>query len=336
MERSMRTIAIALALAASIFATTVVAPAPAYAAGEPRIFGDSTSTPSTASGASSAANSWAGLTTGAEYNAVSGYKADTLSNLVRLQTVDSRDVFLMIGTNDVHIHGNSVQEQAWYKEFLRASTAWLVTPTKKFARPAGNFTYTGTWGNTQVNTFGKYTDGVGASVTGTFTGDSVYVFYIIQQSASAIADVEIDGVNVGTLNSDGTIGSDSMNANWSHAAHRFTGFGAGSHTIKITSRGGVRFYFDGIADTVQTGGALLKIGNIAYFSSAYYTSKGLTQATTDAYNAIVSDVYNELDADGFDVELVDINSEISPTTDLKPDGVHWLDSGHLKVYNAFN
>ncbi|TXH52792.1 MAG: hypothetical protein E6Q97_14865 [Desulfurellales bacterium] len=241
----------------------------------------------------------------------------------------------MIGTNDVHIHGNSAQEQAWYKEFLRCSTAWLVTPTKKFARPVGNFTYTGSWGNTAVNSFGKYTDAVGASATGTFTGDSVYVFYIIQKSASAIADVEINGVNVGTLNSDGTIGSDSIHADWAHAAHRFSGFGAGTHTIKVTSRGGVRFYFDGIADTSQTGSAPLKLGNIAYFSSAYYTTKGISQATTDAYNAIVDDVADELIADGFNVQKVDINSQIVPTSDLKADGVHWNNSGHLKAFNKF-
>lgn len=320
----------------AIVLATMLFSAPANAAGEPRIFGDSLSTNSTVSGASTAANSWAGMTTGAEYNAVSGYKADLLSNLVRLQTVDSRDVFMMIGTNDVHIHGNSAQEQAWFKEFLRCSAAWLVTPTKKFARPTGNFTYTGTWGNTAVNTFGKFTDGAGASATGTFTGDSVYVFYIIQKTAAAVADVEIDGVNVGALSSDGTIGSDSIYADWSHAAHRFSGFGAGTHTIKITSRGGVRFYFDGIADTNQTGGALLKLGNIAYFSSAYYTSKGISQATTDAYNAVINDVADELIADGFNVQKVNINAEIDPTTDLKSDGVHWQNSGHLKAYNAFN
>lgn len=296
--------------------------------GTPRIFGDSISTNSTASGASSAANSMAGLTTGAEYNAISGYKADTLANLVRLQTVDSREVRMMIGTNDVHIHKNDVQEQAWFKEFLMCSVAWLLTPTKKFARTAGNFVFTGTWGNTQVNTFGKYTDQAGASAEGTFDGDALYVFYIIQGSASAIADVYVDGVLIGDLNSDGSIGGSAMYAVWAHACHRFAGFGAGVHTFKIVSRGGVRFYFDGIADTVQTNPATIKLSNIAKFSSAYYTAQGISSATTDAYNVKVGEVITELSGDGFDVRLVDNHASCDPTIHLKPDGVHWVNAMH--------
>lgn len=303
--------------------------------GTPRIFGDSISTPTTASGASTAGNSMAGMTAGAEQNAISGYKADTLANLVRLQTVDSREVRMMIGTNDVHIHKNDTQEQAWFKEFLMASVAWLLTPTKKLARTAGNFVYTGTWGNTQVNTFGKYTDQNGASAEASFDGDSVYVFYIIQKAASAIADVYVDGNLVGQLNSDGTIGGSSMYADWAHACHRFAGFGPGAHTVKVVSRGGVRFYLNGIADADQTGSPKLILSNIAKFSAAYYAAQAISVATTDAYNAKIDEVISETTADGFNVVLVDNYGTIDPATHLKPDGVHWNDAGHLVGYNNF-
>jgi hypothetical protein len=300
-----------------------------------RIFGDSLSTNSTASGASSAANSMAGLSVGAEYNAISGYKADTLANLVRLKTVDNRECRIMIGANDVHIHKNDVQEQTWFKDFLMCSVAWLLMPAKKFARTAGNFTFTGSWGNTAVNTFGKYTDQANASAEGTFEGDAFYVFYIMQKVASAIADVYVDNVLIGQLNSDGTIASSSIYADWAHACHRFAGFGAGTHTFKVVSRGGVRFYFDGIADTVQTNAAKVILSNIHKFSAAYYTAQSISVATTDAYNVQIAAVVSELAGDGHNIVLCDNYASIDPLTDLKPDGIHWNDAGHAKGYANF-
>jgi hypothetical protein len=302
----------------------------------PRIFGDSISTPSTNSGASSAANSMAGLTAGAEYNAVVGYQADTLANWVRLKAVDSRECRLMIGTNDVHVHKNDAQEQAWFREFLLASVAWLLTPAKKLAREPGDFLLTGSWGNTAVNNFGKYTDQNGASAEGTFQGDAVYAFYIIQKNVNAIADVYVDNVLVGELRSDGDFGGSSMQAPWAHACRRFAGFGPGQHTFKIVSRGGLRFYLNGIAGTVQTGSARLLLSNIAYFTAGAYATYGISAATTDAYNAIIVGVVNDLLADGFDVTLVDNNAAIDPLTDLKPDGIHWNDAGHAKGFANFD
>lgn len=300
-----------------------------------KIFGDSISTNSTASGASTAQKSMSGLAM-PELFAVSGAQAADQANTIQVLTPDDETVRMMIGTNDVRIYKGDATKKGFYKAFLLACLMWLLTPVKQLARTAPGLTYTGTWGNTVANTFGKYSDQVGAKVSGTFSGDVLYLFYIIQNIGSAKkADVKVDGVKVGELDSNGAMNTQN-GASYANACKRFAGFGPGSHTFEIiVTSGGARFYFNAAADGVQSGTAKILLSNIARFSAAYNSANGLSDAITDDYNTMISDVISDAVADGFDVVLVDNHADIDPATHLKSDGVHWNDDGHLIGYNNF-
>ncbi len=271
--------------------------------------------------------------------AVSGDQAADLSKVMQgLTPSASKKYTLMIGTNDIRTYKNDAGKKEYFKRFLRQSVAWPALLSKVKARDAG-MTYTGTWSNTAVNSFGKYTTANGATAQATVSGNSAYVCYIIQNYAGtdSAVNVEIDSNLVGTLSANGS--SPSMNtvngSTYSSACQRYTGLGAGSHTVKltVTSANGKYFYLDYIAGSAQASTPKILLSNIIRMTSAAYTSFGITDATTDAYNDIIDDLIAEFSADGLNVTLVDNHAVIDPATDLQGDGVHPDASGEADIAN---
>jgi len=277
-------------------------------------------------GASPSSKSWVGLYTPVNI-AVSGAQAGDLSNL--LQTSAVSDCYsMMIGTNDVRIYKDTAKKEH-FKRFLRCALAWLSSPIRTNAR---DMTITGTWANTSVNSFGRYTTANGATIKTTVTGSKIFVGYIIQNSTLAVstANVFIDGVNVGTISCDGN--TNPMNtqngATYAAACDVFC-VEAGAHEVEIvnTSPNGKYLYINWVT-TEQTSPAI-KISNIIKLGASTYTSLGITSAVTDSYNTIINDVLAD-----FSATLVDNYSDIDPATHLS-DGVHPNNAGHLIIHNNF-
>jgi len=295
-------------------------------------FGDSITV---GNGASQSSKSWVGLFT-PENAAASGDGAGDMAKIIQTShTADPTQKYaIMIGTNDARHYKSDTTKQAHYKNFLRSGIVWMTCPTLKKARTSGTAVYTGTWGNTAGNAFGKVSTQNGATVTETFSGDTLYLGYLIQNAAAAesTAEVRVDGNLVGTVGcrmNGATVGGQ----NYAGACERFSGFGAGSHTVEltVTSPNGKYFYFDFVAGSDDIDSAGVALSNVIEYSAAGYTSFGITSATIDEYNAIIDDMITELSADGLNIMLVDNHASVDNTTDLA-DNVHPNNLGHAKIH----
>lgn len=303
-----------------------------------KTFGDSISTNATTSGASPASNSWMGLFS-PENAAVSGNGAGDMSKIIQASTPDNAKQYaVMIGTNDVRQYKADTTKQDYYKQFLLASLVWLSCPTLKKARTSGTAIYTGTWSNTAGNAFGKVTTQSNAKVTETFSGDALYIGYILQNNTAADsqAEVRVDGVLVGTVGcymNINTVGGNS----YSGACTRFSGFGAGSHTVELTvTTSGKNFYYDFVAGSDDIDNAGIALSNVIQYGSAGYSTYGVTSAVIDQFNDIVDGLITDLSADGVTITLVDNHASIDNTTDLNTDGIHPNNAGHAKIHANFS
>lgn len=276
-------------------------------------------------GASPSSKSWVGLFTPIN-SAVSGSQAAEVSNAV--QTAQMNDFYtFMVGTNDVRIYKDHPTKMQYFRKFLFSALAFVAMPNKTTAR---NMTATGTWSNTQVNTFGRVTSQNNASLKTTFTGNKVYVGYIIQNhvNATSVGNVLIDGVLVGTISCDGfSVPMNTQNGATFAAACEVFNTSEGTHEIEIINTSNKLLYINWIA-TPQTPQDIL-VSNVIKLSPTVYQQLGITEQTTIDYNAIIQDVANH-----FGITLVDNFTKIDPAIHLS-DGVHPNNAGHQIIYNNF-
>jgi lysophospholipase L1-like esterase len=278
-------------------------------------------------GASPTLKSWVNLF--APLNqAVSGSQAAEVANAVQTAPVNNLYTF-MIGTNDVRVYKNDATKKQYFKKFLMSALAFVAFPVKLTAR---SMIATGTWANTQVNTFGRVTTQNGASLKGSFTGNKVFLSYIIQHdvNATGVGNVYIDGVLVGTVSSNGyTVPMNTQNGLSYASACDVFNTTDGTHEIEIVNQSpnGKILYINWIA-TEQTSPAIY-VSNIIKLSSSVYSQLGISQATTESYNAIIDDVLQN-----FNAVFVDNFNSIDPTLHL-PDGVHPNNAGHAIIFNNF-
>lgn len=286
-------------------------------------------------GATVAAKSWLGLLSPVN-SAASGAQAAEVSNAVQsIVPLEGRTYTIMVGTNDHRTYKADATKQEFFKRFLRQSIAWLAYPDKCKGRDAC-MSYTGSWGNTAANTFGKVSTQSGATAQATVSGQSIYVCYIIQahSSAQSSATVEVDGVDVGTIGSFGAMNTVN-GSTFASACARFGGLSNGSHAVKVTlTSSGKNFYLDYIAGNDQPTSRVL-VSNIIRMTSGAYSTYGTSLANVTAYNGIISDIVSEFIGDAADVVLVDNYSTVNQSTDLIADGVHLNDAGHAKVSANF-
>lgn len=300
------------------------------------LFGDSITA---GVGASTLANSWAGLfgTNYAVTNcARSGDQAADQSAEIQANHTpsSSRRYALMVGTNDHRTYRTDTAKQVAFKSFFRQCVGWLTLPTKKTARD-GSVTYTGTWADTSVNNIGRNTSSLGAKASTTFNGTGVLVGFIIQDdlAAQSTATVKIDGASMGTLSSYAAM-TTVNGKTFAPAAAYFGGLSSGAHTIEIENTvGGEIFYLDYFAEMDQPALPIV-ISNIIKMTAGAYTTFTTSEANVILYNTLIDDVIAEFAAHGITLPLVDNFNDIDPATHL-PDGVHPNDTGHSIIYANF-
>lgn len=284
--------------------------------------------------------SWVGLLTPVN-NAQSGDQAAEVSKDIQTVSVNPLNTYtIMVGTNDHRTYKADASRKEYFKRFLRQAVAWLALPTKVKGRDAG-FTYTGTWNNTVINTFGKYTTATSSTAITSVSGTSIYVGYVIQNSTQAkgTAKVFIDGTSVGSLATDGS--SPTMNtvngSTYAAACMRYSGLSNGLHEVKIVvdSVAGKYYYVDYVAGNDQVATPKILLSNIIPMTSAGYTTYGTSVGNVNDYNTIISDLVTEFTNDGLNVVLVDNFTDISPATDFTADGIHPNNSGHAKISENF-
>lgn len=293
-------------------------------------------------GISPASNSWMGKFTPAN-NAVSNTQAGDMA--ARIETLlpagysPDKTLCLMIGTNDHRTYKSDLVKQGFFKGFLRECVLWPSIEGKKMPRVSGDITFSGSWSNTAGNAIGKVSTGLGAYAEAVVEGDSVYIGHVIQNHAASDskADVYVDGVVVGEVGCFGAMNT-SGGASYSSATQRFSGLGAGSHTVRVVLKtSGKNFHLNYIAGSDNASGVYPKIllSNVVRMTAAAYTTYGSSDAIVDQYNVIIGDLLSEFAADGLDVTLIDNHASLNPTTDFLTDGVHPNALGHEKIHNNF-
>ena len=265
-----------------------------------------------------------------EYNmAVSGAQAADQSFAATVLVPSAANTHtVLIGANDARLYPPS--KLSMWERFTRDLILKNALPQRVTARSAG-MTLSGAWSNTLVNTVGKNTTAAGAKATAVVSGAAVYVSFIIQDNVSAggVANVKIDGVLAGTINS-ASLGLVTQNGlTYAPGSVRFGGLASGSHTVEIevTSSGKI-FYLDFIAGSDQPSNPAVYVGEVLRQSYAGYGS----DANVALYNAALASITDDLALDGLDVSLVEL--DLVPATDLA-DGIHPNTAGHQKIFDAF-
>lgn len=288
-----------------------------------QVFGDSITY---GAGASPISKSWVNSSVPTN-NGSSGAQAGDLSNSIINAASDNATI--MIGTNDVCVYKDNPAKQQHFAEFLRHCVAWASFPNKLFAK---DMAMTGTWINTAVNSFGKNTTQQGATISGQVTGSNIFVGYIIQnhQVALSAGDVYVDNELVGSLSCDGM--TDSMNtqngATYANACKVFK-VDYGTHDVRIVcTTSGKQMYINYICTDQPEN--KIKVSNIIKMSTAGYALYGVSEETTDAYNAIIESVLSD-----FSARLIDNHSSINPLLHLA-DNLHPNNAGHRVIYNNFS
>lgn len=237
---------------------------------------------------------------------------------------------LNVVLNDISRYKDDAGKKEYFRTALRAVIAWAALPDKKTGRGTqAGITFSGTWVDSPTpNTCGKYTTQNGASASATVSGDTVFVGV----SAGDYADmgesinVTIDGVSKGTFSVKVPGVTTWLNQWWSRVAWKFTGLGAGNHTVVVTqnSPNGKFLHLDWIAGSDQTTKTRVQVGNVTKCSAAWYAGSGVTEAMISDYNSIIADVVAEFPY----ARLVDLFSVWDAAAYLQADGAHWNETGH--------
>ena len=241
---------------------------------------------------------------------------------------------LNVVLNDVSRYLNDPAKKEYFRRVLRAAVAWSALPDKKTARGAqAGITFTGTWTDSpSPNPCGKYTTQNGATATATVSGDTVF----IGVSEGDYADmgesinVTIDGVSKGTFGVKVSGTTTYLGQWWGRAVWKFTGLGAGNHTVVVTqnSPSGKFLHLDWIAGSDQITKTRVQVGNCTKCSAAWYSGAGVTEAMIQSYNSIIADVVAEFPY----ARLVDLFNALYPSTCLQADGAHWNETGHFTAH----
>lgn len=249
---------------------------------------------------------------------------------------------IQFGINDERIYCPSpcstidTSKLEYYKKGYQALITWLALGSKQLGLSSG--TYTGTWGATAVYGKGKNSNVNGATATFTISGTTAYLGMIQQDGAPGAFDVKIDGVTVGSFTTQ-TVGLDTTYPSHPGVTYgamllRFPNLAVGSHTVQIivtsSSASASRVYIDWVAGNEQTIKPNVYVGNV--LKAVSYSSGG-SDLGVAAYNSKVAELVSELQADGLNVNLVDVNA--ASYTGCMDGGYHPINCGHIVMKNLF-
>lgn len=281
-------------------------------------------------GLSNAANGVVGKFAPVNYSVSASQAAEVSSAVQQLAPVPFGLYGFNVGLNDVSRYLGDAAKKEHFRKAMRAAIAWPALPDKKTGRGAqAGITFTGTWADSpSPDTCGKYTSQNGATATATVSGDTVFVGvsdgdYV---GMGESIDVTIDGVSKGTFSVKAPGVATWLNQWWSRVAWKFTGLGAGNHTVVVTqnSPNGKFLHLDWIAGSDQTTKTRVQVGNVTKCSAAWYAGSGVTEAMISDYNSIIADVVAEFSY----ARLVDLFSAWNAAAYLQADGAHWNETGH--------
>jgi lysophospholipase L1-like esterase len=256
-------------------------------------------------------------------------------------------VSFMAGLNDLRRGGDGFKTINKIENCVRAALAILFANTAIAANDA-SVTLSGAWAGFAIQGMSQHLGGVaqqgalGATASGTFTGDSLIVGYMTSDNVTFTfgpATVSVDGVVLATIDpGNGTDGiSDGTFTNTvGYGALVLRSLGSGAHTFTITPTTATVFTLDWIG----TLSAPQACSPVVMGTVARMTALGYAAAPNNANDAIVEEgtrtiigVVTEFAA--FPVRLAYTNTFYNLTTGVSSDHIHPNDSGHAEIAAAF-
>jgi hypothetical protein len=261
--------------------------------------------------------------------ALSNGRAADQSDAARGFTPDPDDIHtVLIGTNDVRVHGISHLDQ---------DIGFIRNLVLKYALPdivnASEMSEDGSWSGVQVNSEGRKSKTLGNAISTVVSGTAVYVSTIIHDSGTAqgVAEVFIDGVHVGTVDTASNDVETAKGLKYAPAVWRFGNLSPGVHTVTLLiASSGKLFFLEHIAGSDQPSRPAVYVGTVPHQD---YAGQGDTDNVT-AFNVELAQMVDELAGDGLNVSLVDVAAVVEPLTETI-DGLHPDAQGHQDMHDAF-
>lgn len=301
------------------------------------------------SGATSIATSWANQVAGLLGTTIvdvahgGDMVPDAVAKMFAQNVVAGDRTWIYLRTNDQRVYGVNAAKQAYSDNGLRALLVWYATGTKTKAINGGAESGS-SWTNTVIHGVGRRATTVGDSKTFTVSAGAT-VAYLSALSATGSGcsyHVKKNGALIGTYASD-TPGAATYNGyHYNNRLHRITGV-TGGDAITYEMAAPSYCYIEWFADNNQSVKPKVFVGTTIKASPAAgcgYSQWGGSLANVQSYNASLTTIVSELQADGLDITLMDFYSALNdsitqPGGDLHAgspcDGIHPTQSGHDKM-----
>lgn len=250
---------------------------------------------------------------------------------------------MMIGTNDAIYNGADLGYIDTFRGTILSEALWLSIPdSHKYT--GAELTKTGTWAqfaSIPVGTDTLYsTSTVGATVSADVNGTAVYVCTIANQTGGKSFDISVDGIVMAHYDANEHLSVHTRDDGGTHTLYtiRISGLQPGGHSVLVTASTGGAYiaWIGGNGYPKKAAGPNLYLSSTTRATDTYYASKtDYNDKTIALHNAMIVDVINCLSKDGLNVTYVDSMSSINRTTDIDTDGLHPVDSGYVKIADAF-
>lgn len=220
------------------------------------------------------------------------------------------DSFLLIGTNDrLSYRVGGVTDPngvALFKNIVTAMSYW-ITGDMVPAQQAG-WAFAGSWSNyvgPPWAAMGKYANAAGSVATSTFNGDVLLLGYTMADGGGmGSATVKVDGVALGvplSCTPPRTIALSAGHSPYAPGVYRASGFGAGLHTVTITTNSNAFVMLD------WRNGA--PAGRSLTLLTLPKTANG-DDAEVATYNAVFPQVAALCTGDGYAVAVINTGSVV--------------------------
>lgn len=268
-------------------------------------------------------------------HAVSASQAGNQGTVIEGFATSGTDTHLiMVGSNDFRKYIADTTKRSFFERAWMQVVTNLALPSK--AVRGSGLTFTGTW--TNGGSGWNRTTASGAKVSATVSGSTIFIGSTIQNSGTpnGTANIKVDGTVVGTISSNGVGCMTFLGVDYFPTGYRISGLGSGPHVVEIEcTSSGQYLYVDWIAGIDQPSRPKLFVATLPQMSSARYTTDGTSDALLQSYNTFISGSVTALQTDGLDITLVDGYNAVDPATGLDPDGIHFNNTGHAQMKQAW-
>lgn len=260
--------------------------------------------------------------------AISGSQIAHQVNSIYNTTFNSDDTSLFLtGFNDMRYLGAN---SGPYEDSLKAMLAWMGTSSKA---KAINLPVTGAWSATPVNSIGRNSTDVGATISTTVESSVVYVAAIQQSSNNGSFKVTVDGIDYGPYQTRGGAAY-SNNVNYSPYLIRIGDLSNAPHSVVVTVLSG-QVFIDWIGSPTQ-GQAVYVSGCMKMTASGYTLGAPFnngSDALAEQYTGLIQSAVSQLAADGLRIFYVPLAYD--QNTQVSNDNVHPKESGQVTTAVSF-